>query len=227
MLESSSVSAVDVPDAEVSGDVSSSPQPPDKKATAMARTEAPRPMERCTVTTTTARSRGVRDNASRSGEPFDRTYTREVMRRRVLMVSLPVLLLVCLVGAEQALACSCAPISAKRQFRQSDAAVIARLVDRIPRTDGGGEVVGPGSSDFVYRVKRVFKGKRRLDRGDKLTIRSSNDGASCGLPKRERRYGLFLERVKRRYTASLCSVVSPRKMRRAARRAETEAAGCR
>jgi hypothetical protein len=134
-------------------------------------------------------------------------------------VVLPLVLLASLLAAETALACSCAPVSAKEQFRQSDAAVVARLVDVVPRSEQ--------SSDFVYRVKRAFKGERRLERGDRLTIRSSNSGASCGLPREKRRYGLFLERINGEYTSSLCSVVSPRKMRRAARGSSARASGCR
>jgi hypothetical protein len=115
-----------------------------------------------------------------------------------------------LIGAEQALACSCAAQPVDDQLAQADAAVVGKLVDVDRRSAGGVEL--------EYRVKRVFKGAPGLKPGESLTLRSPTSGASCGLPRRKnRRYGLLLQRRRNRLTANLCSVVSPKKLRRAAR----------
>jgi hypothetical protein len=93
--------------------------------------------------------------------------------------------------------------------------VIARLVAIRNKSDQSG--------DFVYRVKRVFRGKGRWDPEDRLIIRSSLEGSACGLPHRRKRYGLFLDHRlhgENRWDASLASVVTPREMRRAARRSD-------
>ena len=114
-----------------------------------------------------------------------------------------------LVGAEPALACTCAAQRVDDQLTQADAALVGRLVD-VDRVASGGV-------RLEYRVKRVFKGAPGLDQGAWLTLRSSGTAAACGLPrKRDKRYGLFLDRRRTRLTANLCSVVSPKKLRRAA-----------
>jgi Tissue inhibitor of metalloproteinase len=114
-----------------------------------------------------------------------------------------------LIGAESALACTCAAQRVDDQLANADAALVGKLVD-VDR-------VSPGSVKLKYRVKRVFKGAPGLDRGDKLTLRSPASGAACGLPrKKNKRYGLLLDRRRKRLTANLCSVVSPKKLRRAA-----------
>jgi hypothetical protein len=114
-----------------------------------------------------------------------------------------------LFSAEQALACSCAAISTRDALEQSDAAVVGRLVD-VDR-------VGNGAVRLDYKVRRVFKGAPGLEPGASLVLRSAASEASCGLPHRkDRRYGLLLDRRRQRLTASLCSVVPPKKLRRAA-----------
>jgi hypothetical protein len=123
-----------------------------------------------------------------------------------------------LLGAESAQACSCAYIPPKQQLRAADGAVVARLValrpDEPPEADGDLQPVG-WAADYVYRIGRVLKRGPGLRRGRRLVIRSYTDG--CGLPDRKRvRYGLFLDRRRGRWEASLCSVVSPAQMRRAA-----------
>jgi hypothetical protein len=125
---------------------------------------------------------------------------------------------VLLSAPDAAHACSCDAMPAREKLRQSDAAVIAKLRKVVPITES--------TSKFVYRARKVFKGKRRFDRGDRLRIESSNFGASCGLPQRKRRYGLFLNRFRGRWSASLCTVTSARAMRRAARRTGYAKVGC-
>ncbi|MGH2987310.1 MAG: hypothetical protein ACRDLO_11585 [Solirubrobacterales bacterium] len=79
------------------------------------------------------------------------------------------------------------PLELDRQtFRESDGAVIGTLVAREP--------VGR-RMDYMYRVGRVFRGRRVIERGEVIAVRSWSGGAACGfetpLGGRE---GLLLER---------------------------------
>jgi hypothetical protein len=114
-----------------------------------------------------------------------------------------------LVGAADAHACSCAGgVSMEQRFRSSDGAIIGRLV-KVERLD-------QSTALHTYGVRRVYKGRRRIDEGEKLVLKTERFGASCGLPDREgKAYGLFLEKNAPRWSASLCTVVSASKMRRA------------
>ena len=107
------------------------------------------------------------------------------------------------------MACSCDTQPVNAQLAGADAAVVATLVTA--------DRVSDDEFKLRYRVRRVLKGAPGLDRGESLTLRSHALKASCGLPRRkDRTYGLLLDRRKKRLTASLCSVVSPKKLRRAA-----------
>lgn len=129
-------------------------------------------------------------------------------------------------GATDALACSCSAGPGGPSLENWEGAVVAKLVD-VEITDARNPDSGEGESphgvdgetaDFHYRIKRAYKGRHRLERGEILTIRSTTSGASCGLPRREqRRYGLLLYRRADRWEANLCTVVSPRELRKAAR----------
>jgi len=112
-------------------------------------------------------------------------------------------------------ACSCAPATAEAQLARADRAVIAKLIDvRVQ----GEEEFGYAPAVFVYRLRRVFKGPDRLRSRRRIRVHSNNQGSACGLPQQRKRYGLFLDRDRRgRLSSSLCSVTSPRSMRRAAR----------
>jgi hypothetical protein len=126
------------------------------------------------------------------------------MRLAIVLVAAGALL-----SPAAAQACSCIAVDDQTRLRMSDAAVVVRLLEVVPRSDA--------VADYRYRVREVYKGKRRLSPGETLTIRAGRDSASCGLPRGEGRlYGLFLHRVDRRWTASLCDVISPRGMRRTA-----------
>ncbi len=116
---------------------------------------------------------------------------------------------VAMVAPASASACSCAPVDGDEAMRYSDGAVVAKLL----------EVTRHGRvADFRYRIEEAFKARRRLRVGRQLTIRASADSAACGLPHSKRgSYGLFLDRLDRRWVAGLCDVVSPRTMREAAR----------
>jgi hypothetical protein len=112
--------------------------------------------------------------------------------------------------AASAHACSCAPTDPGEALRESDAAVVGRLVEVVPR--------GALQADYRYEVRRVYRGARAIDAGQMLAVRSAQSGAACGLPRRvDRRYGLFLARAGGRWRSGICSVVTPRRLWQAAR----------
>ena len=106
-------------------------------------------------------------------------------------------------SAGSALACSCAPVAPGEALRESDAAVVGRLVEVVPR--------GPLQADYRYEVQRVYRGANAIEAGRIVFVRSARSGAACGLPRRmDRRYGLFLTRLGGHWRAGICSVVTPR-----------------
>jgi hypothetical protein len=93
----------------------------------------------------------------------------------------------------------------REAMRQSDAAVVGRLVEVVPR--------GLVQADYRYEVQRVYRGARMIDRGQVLSVRSARRAAACALPRRvDRRYGLFLTRATGHWRAGICSVISPRRL---------------
>ncbi|HWM53829.1 MAG TPA: hypothetical protein VNO20_00330 [Solirubrobacterales bacterium] len=125
------------------------------------------------------------------------------MRR--LSVAGALVLAVVLGFAGSAQGCSCAPVAPGEALRESDAAVVGRLVDVVPR--------GQLQADYRYEVQRVYRGAKAIEAGGMLAVRSAQSGAACGLPGRAgRRYGLFLTRFGGRWRAGLCSVVTPRRL---------------
>jgi hypothetical protein len=131
-----------------------------------------------------------------------------------------ILLAVALLAPASAQACSCAAIAPETRLAQSDGAVIAKLIEVLPR--------GRYLADYRYRIKEAFKARRRLRPGRLLTIRAPVSSATCGLPHDRRgSYGLFLRRSRGRWHAGLCDVVSGREMREAAAgRAGARARSC-
>jgi hypothetical protein len=140
-------------------------------------------------------------------------------------------LVLALVGAESAQACSCVPPDVRARLKDADGAFVGRLVAvRVVDPPEEGEPISSGDpTDYIYRVGRVYKGGPGLRRGRRVKVRSVRDGATCGLPRgRGRLYGLFLTRAGGRWHSNLCSVVSPAQMRRAAAsRSRTQGAGSR
>ena len=129
------------------------------------------------------------------------------------------------VGVELAAACSCArdipyapgftppadarARSAHEQMRSADAAFVGRLMSVRPSRT-------LGEANFRYRIRAVYKGKRRLRRGQIVTVRSARQAPTCGLPDEVgRRYGLLLYRRKGspRWRSGRCSLMSARDMR--------------
>jgi len=141
------------------------------------------------------------------GPPPESARMQSLMPRRGLWVVLVVFVL-SLAATSEAQACSCVPITMREAFRESDGAIIGRLVKVEPA----------GSAfTFTYRVRHAYKARRRIGRW--VTVSGAVDEASCGLPRKEgRSYGLFLYRERHHWASNSCLVVSPRKMRRAARR---------
>jgi hypothetical protein len=134
-----------------------------------------------------------------------------------------------LIAAPDADACSCASVKIRQAFRQNDAAIIGKLRDVRPiggaaSERAGNDAVAPGQRNFIYRIRRVYKGERRIEVGSRLAVRSWSSGALCGLPRRPRRIGLFLERWRGRWTSTLCSAIPAQRMRRAGERRVVEPA---
>ena len=128
-------------------------------------------------------------------------------------------LLIALVAAATALAlpagasaCSCAPVKLDREaFRQADAALVGRLVERRELSER--------RTEYRFRALRVFRGKRRIAKGEIVGVRSFSDGVSCGIETpMGKREGLFLTRSRHHWVGSLCATAPPRKMIRAAER---------
>lgn len=140
------------------------------------------------------------------------------MRRLVGCVAVGLLL--SLIGAESALACSCPPRSGPETLRTYDAALNARLIEVV---DDPPPESGPWnrSATWRFRITRVFKGERRynLEKGDVVEMRWSHLN-SCEYPLRERRrYGLRLWKTRRHgFQINVCPGFSPKTLRKAAKR---------
>jgi len=132
---------------------------------------------------------------------------------RHALLTLAAALAVSAVTAPNAEACSCVsePITAET-FREHDAAVIARLIEVEAIEDPIYEVA------ITYRIRRVFTGRKRVDRGDEIVLEDDTN-SSCQLPRRVgARDGLFLDHDRDGWFTSLCTMTTPRTMRIAAQR---------
>lgn len=117
--------------------------------------------------------------------------------------------LVVFAAAGSAQACSCAPQAPAQSLRESDAAVVGRLVRVIPQ--------GDQHADYRYEVRHVYRGAESTQVGETMTVRSGRKAAACALPRRlDRVYGLFLSRAHGRWFGGICGVVEPRRLRHAA-----------
>lgn len=132
------------------------------------------------------------------------------MRR--LSLAAVIVVLGALVFTTGAQACSCAPMAPAAAMQQADAAIVGSLVKVVPRNRA--------RADYRYRVRRVYRGARTIERGDVISVRSTRSIAACGLPRRQDSpVGLFLRLDGRRWTASVCSMIAPRRLWRTAERA--------
>lgn len=129
---------------------------------------------------------------------------------RVSIAAVSVVLLG-LVFADSALACSCAPSTPAESLAGADAALTGRLLSVDPR--GGARAV------YRYEVLHVYRGRSKIQPGSELTVISPRGSAACALPDLVgHRYGLFLLGAGHRWTGGLCGVISPRRLRSAARK---------
>jgi hypothetical protein len=128
---------------------------------------------------------------------------------RVVIAAVSVVLLG-LVCAGSALACSCSPAPPAESLARSDAAIVGRLLGVVPH--------GPDRARYRYKVLRVYRGRDKIKPGSTLTVLSSRSSAACALPARAgRNYGLFLLGDGGRWASGLCGVLSPRRLWMAAR----------
>ncbi len=127
------------------------------------------------------------------------------MRVRRLSLTAALVVLGGLAFAASAPACSCAPLKPAEALRESDAAIVGRLVKVMPR--------GSVRADYRYEVRKVYRGREAIERGQMLDVRSARRAAACALPRRlDRTYGLFLSRVDGRWTGGICGVIEPRRL---------------
>jgi hypothetical protein len=140
------------------------------------------------------------------------------MREKRLSLTAALVMLGALAFAASAPACSCAPMKPSEALRQSDAAIVGRLVKVVPR--------GALRADYRYRVRRVYRGRHMIERGQMLSVRSARRAAACALPRRiAHSYGLFLTRAGGRWSSGICGVIEPRKLEEAAKRPGRRAGG--
>lgn len=138
------------------------------------------------------------------------TSLKPVRGGRVAIAAVSVALLG-LVGAGNALACSCAPSSPAESLAGSDAAIAGRLVSVQPH--------GVSRAVYRYEVLHVYRGPDTIAPGTTLKVMSARGSAACALPDGiGHHYGLFLLGDGRRWVGGLCGTVSPRRLWAAARK---------
>lgn len=138
------------------------------------------------------------------------------MRGRLVLAAVAVA--VPLLGADSALACSCAPRDGIPSIRSADGVFIGRLVAvRLVDPPAEGEPVGSGDpTDYIYRVGRIYNVGPGLRKGRRVRVRSVRSEATCGLPRRRGRlYGLYVDRRGGRWHGNLCDTVPPAALRAA------------
>jgi len=120
-----------------------------------------------------------------------------------------------LLGASSAQACSCVgpdPEAGYASFlEEADGAIVAKLIDVRP--------IGNGRrASFHYRVLEVYKRPNRFNVGERRRVVSATDSVACGIgyPVGST-HGVFLYRQRGHFTSSLCSTISSKDMREAAK----------
>jgi len=140
---------------------------------------------------------------------------------RVAIAAVSVVLLG-LVVAGSALACSCAPSTPAQALAGSDAAIAGRLLSVHPH--------GATRSEYRYEVLHVYRGRDAIEPGAALLVMSPRGSGACALPDGiGHHFGLFLLGEGARWVGGLCGVVSPRRLWAAARsqgRLGRTSAGC-
>ena len=119
-----------------------------------------------------------------------------------------------LCAADVASACSCARVPPGDLLRQSDGAVVARLLAVRPINGENDTASSSDPFEFVYRTGKVVKGRTGLAKGRRLAILTPRTGASCGLSGAPGELtGLFLTRNGGRWTSSSCQQITASQMR--------------
>ena len=114
-----------------------------------------------------------------------------------------VLLLVAgvLVAGAPARACSCVEMDLSSRLPEADGAFVGTYVDR--------EALSDGRAAWTFVVERVVKGPF----GPTAIVRTSGDGASCGIELFDARVGLLLDRANDGvWESSLCQQVAPNEL---------------
>jgi hypothetical protein len=113
------------------------------------------------------------------------------------MRKLAALILLSLVTAAEAYACSCAPVDLERDLPRADGAIIGSVLERSVRG---------GTATYLFRVEQVYKG----DIENRVEIVTPAGGAACGLDLGVgERVGLLLTRDGGEWRSGLCSQVEP------------------
>lgn len=134
------------------------------------------------------------------------------MRGGRVAIAVVLVILLGLLGAGSALACSCAPTPPREALAHADAAIVGRLLKV--------EAHGPTRAAYRYRVIRVYRGRDSIRAGSITTVLSGRTSAACALPTRTgRNYGLFLLGEGGRWASGICGVISPRRLWAAAQEA--------
>ena len=102
------------------------------------------------------------------------------------------------VAGVPARACSCAEMDLGSRLPEADGAFVGTYVDRDPLSDG--------RAAWTFVVERVVKGPF----GPTAIVRTSGDGASCGIELYDPRAGLLLDRASDGvWESGLCQQVPP------------------
>jgi hypothetical protein len=135
-------------------------------------------------------------------------------------LSLVVTAIAALALSASASACSCAGLPGTEIFRQSDGAIVGKLLRVEPVGDGF-------NADYVYRVVDGLKKRNRFEAGQIRRVRSATESAACGIEQPIGTVtGLYLSRLRDgRLTSNLCSITSPARIRRTAKNVAAENGG--
>ena len=132
--------------------------------------------------------------------------------------ALRVLCIVCVLlvlPLQPAGACSCANGDPRDMFAEADGAFVGTFLESHPvepnPTNSGADTI------YTFRLDEEYKGELG-EPGDLVEVHAPLSGASCGIEAHEgQQWGLFLRlREDGEWASSLCSQVSPQKMREAA-----------
>ncbi|MGH2629535.1 MAG: hypothetical protein ACRDHI_03100 [Actinomycetota bacterium] len=123
--------------------------------------------------------------------------------RARLPIAMALVLLVALVPAGPASACSCAGGNPRDRLQEAGAAFIGRLLD----VDGDVQ-----TARYTFAVDEAIKGSF----AETLTIEASGNGASCGFEvETDRPVGILLHRWRHGWSSGLCSQIGPDELRSA------------